>query len=571
MKTWSVKIYFLVLLSCISCNKDEESPSVDFRWENLSEITTIDNCSSSNNGAVGLEVSFINQSENGIAYEWDFGDGQVKDSSNYHFSPKHFYTTGGNVTVTLTVKGNFEVAKISKILHLPDLTPDFTFKKAYNDTLNIYKFCINRDQLFGEVACLWDFGDGDTSTLPNPTHCFHETGSHLVSLILTRGDELSQITKTVQLAPLTVDFSYEKDDIMLDSVHFSDLSKNVILNDSTVVRWDFGDGEDSVYVIPHDHESLTDIGHQYPGGGVYMSTLEIIQGNEHKFLTKAVSVPVFNPEIEVIPLTDTVRHLGFKIMNANNLINARVIWNFGDGSSEITYDVKDSKDDRIIRHHFDDQVEHDKKYTVSLTIGQGADVKTAEKIVTIPAIVPIISASSTINIAPAEITFSADQSLYIPNGATYNWRINNGNNNPRYTVVSGGLNNSVITLRFTEVDKEYKVELRYKYPNESDKKTSVFYNLNPLTANFEMTNYNWNGSDANITFNFIDLEPRESDGATFSWTLSGDASENSTSETFLVNGLANGNYTIDCSRMYNGVTETQSRDFTISDGDFSWN
>jgi PKD repeat protein len=35
---------------------------------------------------------------------------------------------------------------------------------------------------------LWDFGDGNTSTNPNPTHTYAEAGNYTVSLTITRSD-----------------------------------------------------------------------------------------------------------------------------------------------------------------------------------------------------------------------------------------------------------------------------------------------------------------------------------------------------------------------------------------------
>ena len=50
----------------------------------------------------GLEVTFHNQSVNGISYLWDFGDGNTSDD----LDPVHEYTGEGTYYVTLTVYQN---------------------------------------------------------------------------------------------------------------------------------------------------------------------------------------------------------------------------------------------------------------------------------------------------------------------------------------------------------------------------------------------------------------------------------------------------------------------------------
>ncbi|PHS10571.1 MAG: hypothetical protein COA88_02160 [Kordia sp.] len=48
-------------------------------------------------------------------------------------------------------------------------------------------------------SILWDFGDGITSTLENPTHVFANAGDHNVSVTITSGGETSSDSKTVTI------------------------------------------------------------------------------------------------------------------------------------------------------------------------------------------------------------------------------------------------------------------------------------------------------------------------------------------------------------------------------------
>jgi PKD repeat protein len=52
------------------------------------------------------------------------------------------------------------------------------------------------------VAWAWDFGDGDTSTLQNPSHAYAVADDYLVVLVVvgTTTDGIAFITKTVRVA-----------------------------------------------------------------------------------------------------------------------------------------------------------------------------------------------------------------------------------------------------------------------------------------------------------------------------------------------------------------------------------
>jgi len=65
-------------------------------------ITTADFTAASELGcSLPFIAEFINLSENGITYSWDFGDGTTSTDEN----PTHVYTTEGTFTVTLSVDG----------------------------------------------------------------------------------------------------------------------------------------------------------------------------------------------------------------------------------------------------------------------------------------------------------------------------------------------------------------------------------------------------------------------------------------------------------------------------------
>ncbi len=97
---------------------------------------------------------------------------------------------------------------------------------------------------------LWDFGDGETSVIADPTHTFSEVGVHTISLTATNEEGSSTGFKTVlvydTIAPIA-DFTVNRTEIpMRESVDFIDVSGNMPASWS----WDFGDGETSIEQHP---------------------------------------------------------------------------------------------------------------------------------------------------------------------------------------------------------------------------------------------------------------------------------------------------------------------------------
>jgi PKD repeat protein len=94
------------------------------------------------------------------------------------------------------------------------------------------------------LSYLWDFGNGNTSTLKNPSAIYYQSGNFQVKLTITdgSGSKSTKIFKPIRVfSNPTARFSADTVACVGDNVLFTDLS---IKADTVLVKWtwDFGDG-----------------------------------------------------------------------------------------------------------------------------------------------------------------------------------------------------------------------------------------------------------------------------------------------------------------------------------------
>ncbi len=152
-----------------------------------------------------VQFSELSGDENIDFAFWDFGDGGVSED----FNPLHEYNDTGTFTVTLVlgVHGCFDTLVIEDYMHLLPPKAVFSYGQECENPRDIEFF----DASIGADSWEWDFGDGGTSTEPNPTHTYTENGSYIVTLTVFNEetecyDELTQtITVNSPLAEFTID------------------------------------------------------------------------------------------------------------------------------------------------------------------------------------------------------------------------------------------------------------------------------------------------------------------------------------------------------------------------------
>jgi PKD repeat protein len=138
------------------------------------------------------EVEFIDTSTDPdgtiASWEWDFGDGGTSTKKN----PTHEFLDDGKYNVVLTVTDNdggqdSETIKITVKNRKP--VADFSCTPSDPTTVDTVEFSDSSSDEDGTIeGWEWDFGDGYTSDIENPTHKYSEAGDYSVELTVTDDD-----------------------------------------------------------------------------------------------------------------------------------------------------------------------------------------------------------------------------------------------------------------------------------------------------------------------------------------------------------------------------------------------
>jgi gliding motility-associated-like protein len=151
----------------------------------------------------GAEVQFIYSPINPIGYQflWEFSDGQYSTLPN----PVMIFNSPGFQTVNLTLINSFgciySVPANSQLFVYNQVIADFN---ALPSPLNIFEPTVNlTNTSINAISYWWDFNDGNTSTLTNPSHTYNEPlNFYTITLYSTSVNGcMDSITKDIPVKP----------------------------------------------------------------------------------------------------------------------------------------------------------------------------------------------------------------------------------------------------------------------------------------------------------------------------------------------------------------------------------
>lgn len=288
----------------------------------------------------GQTTQFFDLSQAGIGgitqWLWNFGDpASGANNTSMVQNPAHFFTSAGSFQVQLIVtsSGGCIDTIVMPLLVRPLPPVDFTVS---NNCVNApASFTPNASVMnLGTIASwLWDFGDGNTSTLQNPTHVYLTAGTFNVTLSVS--DTIGCInsaTKVLSIFAIPVaSFSYTFPACAQSTVSFTDLSQTNGGGAIVTWQWNFGDPASGT----SNTSTLQNPVHVFDSPGAYLVTLLITNGTGcSSSVTSSIEAHqkptadfTFSPPLLNQPVFFTDQSLpGSGALVAWN-------WDFGDGNS----------------------------------------------------------------------------------------------------------------------------------------------------------------------------------------------------------------------------------------------
>ena len=303
------------------------------------------------NGCAPLSVQLASTSVSAIDpivdWQWDFGDGT---SFNGEVPPPHDYavgtyavtltiTTQGGCVATVTIPNYIQVGQIDLV--------DFSWNppiSCANVPIDfVDESIISAPHDPSEVTYSWDFGDGGTSTLEDPSYPYSaDTGYFDVQLVVEfRGclDTLIEPNAVYILAPISI--FQPSQSLFCNPASFpvtvsvSDNSIIGILSDDADMTWNWGDGTSTNYDDPDfDDPDQGSTSHDYPAYGSFTIT-QLINNYTTRCVDSSNTVINISQTIAGLSVDMDSLCLGFPVTVTSTSTSTHPFgtfdWNMGNG------------------------------------------------------------------------------------------------------------------------------------------------------------------------------------------------------------------------------------------------
>ncbi len=349
---------------------------------------------SSTSGCAPLSVNFTDQSTNSpSSWSWTFMGGSPGVSSMQN--PAVVYNTPGTYTVVLEAtngSGSNTLTQTSLIVINDSPTAGFT--PSISGLIATFA-----NSSTGATSYSWDFGDGNMSTMANPSHTYTSGGSYTVVLTATNACGSQQFTQVISVggAPSAAFTSTTANGCSPLSITFSDMSSGAPSSWS----WSFPGGTPS-------NSTLQNPTIVYSNPGTYDVTLSATNAIGSNSSMQMSYVVVGDVPIAGFMTSTT----GYTVsMNNTSVGGTTYSWTFGDGNSSV---------DPSPMHTYTDAG----TYTIELTATNTCGSQQSTETITIGvAPTAAFGLTNSNGCAPLTVNFS-DQSLGI--ASSWNWSFPGG-------------------------------------------------------------------------------------------------------------------------------------------------
>jgi PKD repeat protein len=195
---------------------------------------------------------------------WYFGDATSGTGNpvTHTYAAAGFYPVTAWVTVPDTGSGYCTVRELHSV-EIP-VAADFRIQAGCASSTTYFTDWSTHTASPGAniVSWSWDFGDGNFSTLQNPSHNYAAVGVYNVTLVVTTASGCqATITKPVTFNPVSAAFTYSPNLCVGTLVSFNATGANIVFWD-----WNFNDGSTSALQNP---------GHAFSTAGLHVVTLTV--------------------------------------------------------------------------------------------------------------------------------------------------------------------------------------------------------------------------------------------------------------------------------------------------------
>lgn len=280
-------------------------------------------------GCFPLETRFTDLSSAGSGsltkWQWDFGDGNFAENEN----PAHTYTSSGNFNVSLKAtnsNGCITSKTVPGYIHInTGVKADFSNSTSASCSAPVNVNFFNKSTGSGILTYQWNFGDGATSILTNPSHTYTTSGSYTVTLTVTNSSGCTDILvkqHLVTVGETKADFSVPA----LACAGSPVVIKNTSNPASISALWNFSDGTKS---------SLIDAVKVFDQPGNFSISLISNSGACKDSITKNIQV-VAKPTVDFTAFKTVSCSVPFMVSftnSSNNEGGNSFFWDFGDGSN----------------------------------------------------------------------------------------------------------------------------------------------------------------------------------------------------------------------------------------------